>query len=185
VQGDAAFRLNPAHTLRTGFYSSAESTNVTTKDTVLPADPVTGAPIDAPFDVVDANSKVGYLLGVYVQDEWKLTNKLTLNLGIRIDQMYQFVDANQFSPRASLVYKPVDGTTLHFGYARYFTPPSQVIAGPTNLAMFDNTTLQPASCPPPHPEFCNGPVLPERSHYEVAALVRTVFRFDKWNLYRG
>ena len=165
VQGDAAFRLNPAHTLRTGFYSSAESTNVTTKDTVLPVDPVTGAPIDAPFDVVDANSKVGYLIGVYVQDEWKLANKLTLNLGIRFDQMYQFADANQFSPRASLVYKPVDGTTLHFGYARYFTPPSQVIAGPTNLALFDNTTLQPASCPPPHPETCNGPVLPERSHY--------------------
>jgi len=165
VQGDAAFRLNPAHTLRTGFYSSAESTNVTTKDIVLPVDPVTGAPIDAPFDVVDANSKVGYLIGVYVQDEWKLTNKLTLNLGIRFDQMYQFADANQFSPRASLVYKPVDGTTLHFGYARYFTPPSQVIAGPTNLALFDNTTLQPASCPPPHPETCNGPVLPERSHY--------------------
>jgi outer membrane receptor protein involved in Fe transport len=165
VQGDAAFRLNPAHTLRTGFYSSAESTNTTTKDTLLPVNSVTGAPIDTPFDVVDANSKMGYLLGVYVQDEWKLTNKLTLNLGIRFDQMYQFVDANQFSPRASLVYKPVDGTTLHFGYARYFTPPSQVIAGPTNLALFDNTTEAPASCPPPHPVSCNGPVLPERSHY--------------------
>jgi outer membrane receptor protein involved in Fe transport len=165
VQGDAAFRLNPIHTLRTGFYSSAESTQATNKETVLPVDPVTGAPIDAPLDVVDANSKVGYLLGVYVQDEWKLTNKLTLNLGIRFDQMYQFVDANQFSPRANLVYKPVDGTALHFGYARYFTPPSQVIAGPTNLALFDNTTQQAASCPPPHPESCNGPVLPERSHY--------------------
>lgn len=93
VQGDAALRLNPAHTLRTGFYTSAESTQVTTKDTLLPVNPVTGAPIDAPFDVVDANSKPGYLLGVYVQDEWKLTNKLTLNLGIRFDQMYQFVDA--------------------------------------------------------------------------------------------
>jgi len=165
VQGDAAFRLNPAHTLRTGFYTSAESTQVASKDTVLPVDPVTGAPIDAPFDVVDANSKLGYLLGVYVQDEWKLTNKLTLNLGIRFDQMYQFVDANQFSPRASLIYKPVDGTTVHLGYARYFTPPSQVIAGPTNLALFDNTTQQPTSCPPPHPESCNSPVLPERSHY--------------------
>src|SRR5262249_5913961 len=67
--------------------------------------------------------------------------------------------------RASLIYKPVDGTTVHLGYARYFTPPSQVIAGPTNLALFDNTTQQPTSCPPPHPESCNSPVLPERSHY--------------------
>ena len=48
----------------------------------------------------------------YVQDEWKLTNQLTLNYGIRFDQLYQFVNANQFSPRAALVYKPFDGTTL-------------------------------------------------------------------------
>jgi outer membrane receptor protein involved in Fe transport len=43
-----------------------------------------------------------------------------------------------WSPRASLVYKPFGGTTLHAGYARYFTPPSQVLAGPTNVAAFDN-----------------------------------------------
>jgi outer membrane receptor protein involved in Fe transport len=165
VQADAAFRLNPVHTLRTGFVVSGENTQVTTKDTLLPVDPMTGAPIDAPFGVVDSSSKLGWLAGVYLQDAWKLSSKLTLNLGIRFDQMYQYVDANQFSPRANLVYKPVAGTTLHFGYARYFTPPEQVIAAPTNLSLFDNTTQQPASCPPPHPPSCASPVLPERSHY--------------------
>jgi ABC-type uncharacterized transport system substrate-binding protein len=30
-----------------------------------PVDPVTGAPIGRPFDVVDANAKMGYLLGDY------------------------------------------------------------------------------------------------------------------------
>jgi len=125
----------------------------------------TGAP---PFSVVDANSKLGWLLGFYVQDEWKLTDKLTLNLGLRFDQMYQFVDANQFSPRASLEYKPVAGTTLHLGYARYFTPPPQVIATPVNLALYESppaplNVLTP--CQPPQPTPCSSPVLPERSHY--------------------
>ena len=49
--------------------------------------------------------------------------------------MYQYVDANQLSPRVSLTWKPNDGTTFHAGYARNFTPPQQVIAAPTNLAL--------------------------------------------------
>src|SRR5262249_28607393 len=165
MQVDAAFRLNPAHTLRAGFVVTGENTEVTTNDTLLPVDPITRAPIDAPFGVVDSSSKLGWLMGIYVQDEWKLTNKLTLNLGLRFDQMYQYVDANQFSPRANVVDKPLAGTTLHFVYARYFTPPELVLAAPTNLSLFDKATQQPASCPPPHPPSCASPVLPERSHY--------------------
>ena len=57
------------------------------------------------------------------QDEWKITNKLTLNAGLRFDQMWQYVDANQLSPRVSLTWKPFDGTTFHAGYSRNFTPP--------------------------------------------------------------
>ena len=166
------YRLNPAHTIRSGFMVSGESTQLTTNDSILPLDAAGVSPTGAPpLSVTDANSKLGWLLGLYVQDEWKITKQLTLNTGIRFDQMYQFVDANQFSPRVGLEYKPVPGTTIHAGYARYFTPPPQVIAGPTNLALFDNTpggasnVQQPASCPPPHPVSCNSPVLPERSHY--------------------
>jgi outer membrane receptor protein involved in Fe transport len=160
VQGDGAYRLNPQHTLRAGFYASVESTDVSTKDTLVPSDQTS-----APFYVVDATSKLGYLLGVYVQDEWKITNRLTLNSGLRFDQMFQFVDANQLSPRVSLTYKPVDDTTLHIGYARYFTPPPQVVAGPTNLALLDPSAVAPAACPPEKRPACEGPVLPERSHY--------------------
>jgi len=154
IQGDAAYRLNPANTLRSGFFLSGESTRVTTVDTFDSG----GVPVESPFFAVDSTSKLGWLVGFYIQDEWKITNKLTLNLGVRFDQMFQFVDANQLSPRANLVYKPIDGTTLHFGYARYFTPPPQVIATPVNLSLFTNTPLQPAVSQ-------ESPVLPERSHY--------------------
>ncbi|HEX3859033.1 MAG TPA: TonB-dependent receptor, partial [Pseudolabrys sp.] len=97
-------------------------------------------------------------MGAYVQDEWRLTDKLTLNTGLRFDQMFAFTDANQFSPRVNLVYKPLDGTTLHAGYARYFTPPPQVLAGPTNVAAFVPTFTPPDTTQ-------QSPVLPERSHY--------------------
>jgi outer membrane receptor protein involved in Fe transport len=100
-----------------------------------------------------------------VQDEWRLTDKLTLNTGLRFDQMWQFVDANQFSPRVNLVYKPLDTTTVHAGYARYFTPPVQAIATPANFAIF-NGTVNSADPAVTHSD----PMLPERSHvFDVGA----------------
>jgi outer membrane receptor protein involved in Fe transport len=167
TQFDASYEVNNAHTLRAGFTVTAEKTNVTNISTVLPVDPDTGAISPNPFTITDANSLVGWNIGTYVQDQWKLTNQLTLNYGIRFDQLYQFVDANQFSPRAALVYKPFDGITFHAGYARYFTPPMQAQATQSNLALFTNTTNQ--------PEFpLNDPVLPERSHYFDAGVDQKV-----------
>ena len=96
--------------------------------------------IDTPFPITDDVHKVGWLAGVYAQDEWKITDKLTMNAGLRFDQMWQFVNANQLSPRASLTYKPFEGTTFHAGYARYFTPPVLVEAAPANFNLFNNTT---------------------------------------------
>jgi outer membrane receptor protein involved in Fe transport len=157
TQFDASYEMNSAHTLRAGFMITAEKTDVSNISTVFNVDD-TGAAFGAPFAITDTNSLLGWNLGAYVQDEWKLTNQLTLNYGIRFDQLYQFVDANQFSPRAALVYKPFDGTTFHAGYARYFTPPMQAQATQSNLALFTNTTNQPDV---PY----NDPVLPERSNY--------------------
>ena len=163
VQGDAAYRLNAAHTVRAGFISSGEITNVNNTSGVLPVDPNTGDTGTVPFDVIDPVSKVGWLAGFYLQDEWKLTNQLTLNYGFRFDQMWQFVNTNQLSPRVNLVYTPWDGTNIHAGYARYFTPPVQALAGPTNTFAFINTTNQPEV-------LQNSPVLPERSHvFDVGA----------------
>ena len=98
TQFDAAYRLNPEHTLRAGFLVNAEKTNVINTSTVLPVDPTTGAISPTPFAVTDANSLLGLTIGTYVQDEWKLSKTLALNLGVRFDQLYQFVD---FEPSES------------------------------------------------------------------------------------
>ena len=159
IQEDTAWRVGFAHTLRFGFSVSSERTLVNNASVVLPLDAM-GNPIDAPFSVFDSSAKTGWLLGTYLQDEWKITNELTLNAGLRFDQMVQYISANQLSPRVSLTWKPYDGTTFHAGYARNFTPPPQVLAAPTNLTPFlppnPATTQTPAVT-------ANDPVLPERS----------------------
>jgi hypothetical protein len=157
LQGDGAYRIGGGHTLRAGFTASGERTQTVNSSIIEPLD-VDGNPIDAPFGVSDPNSKLGWLAGVYAQDEWKITDLLTLNSGLRFDQMWQFVDTNQLSPRVSIVYKPVNETAFHIGYARYFTPPQQALAVFTNLALYNNTTQQP-SVP------LSSPVRPERANY--------------------
>jgi outer membrane receptor protein involved in Fe transport len=157
IQGDASYVINSAHTLRTGFTVSSEQTAVGNQSLVEPVDSM-GNPIDAPETITDDVSKLGWLAGIYAQDEWKLTDKLTMNYGARFDQMWQYVDANQLSPRINFTYKPFDLTTFHAGYARYFTPPVLVEAAPANIALFNGTTGAPTT---PGTD----PVLPERSNY--------------------
>jgi outer membrane receptor protein involved in Fe transport len=159
MQGDASYVVNAAHTVRAGFTVSAEQAWVDNSSTVQPCMACDGSdPSMAPVTIADDVAKLGWLAGVYAQDEWKITNQLTMNAGLRFDQMWQFTDANQLSPRLSFTYKPFEYTTFHAGYARYFTPPVLVEAAPANIALFANTTGAPAS-------GGNNPVLPERSHY--------------------
>jgi outer membrane receptor protein involved in Fe transport len=159
IQGDGSYKLDGSHTLRAGFFISGEQVAVGNTSLVEPCIICDGSDNGAPFSITDNVSKLGWLAGVYVQDEWKLTNQLTMNYGLRFDQMDQFVSANQFSPRLSFTYKPFEDTTFHAGYARYFTPPVLVEAAPANIALFNNTTAASS------PGALNDPVLPERSHY--------------------
>ena len=190
IQADAAFRVAPDHTLRAGFVTSAEQTNVTDAATVFysgtgPDDTAPNGQLllpkairpascsviltpncyAAPAQVLDRENKLGFLAGVYIQDEWKISSKLTLNTGLRFDQMWQYVDANQLSPRIAAVYKPLDGTVFHAGYARYFTPPPQAVGAPENYALFNGTVAAAEVTPKTVPGLAIAPSLPERSHY--------------------
>jgi outer membrane receptor protein involved in Fe transport len=156
LEFDASERLSNAHTLRGGFAASIEKTQVQDLSTVLPLGP-DGSPLPFPETLDDYRSKIGWNAGGYVQDEWRMSPDLTLNTGVRFDQMNQFVSANQFSPRIVLRYQPVADTTLHAGVSRYFTPPMQAQSTPNNLALFQNTTQQAIPL--------DDPVRPERSTY--------------------
>jgi outer membrane receptor protein involved in Fe transport len=159
IQGDGSYQLNSAHTIRAGFSISGEQVFTGNTSLVEPCTLCDGSDNGAPISITDSVSKLGWLAGVYVQDEWKVTNQFTINAGLRFDQMDQFVSANQLSPRLGFTYKPFENTTFHAGYARYFTPPVLAEAAPTNIALFNNTTGAASA------GANNDPVLPERSNY--------------------
>jgi outer membrane receptor protein involved in Fe transport len=157
LEFDASDRVSDAHTLRAGMTASVEKTQVQDLSTLLPLDP-DGNPLPTPVTLNDYTAKVGWTAGAYVQDEWRIRPDLTLNTGLRFDQMNQFVSANQLSPRIAIMYKPLADTTVHAGVSRYFTPPMQAQATQNNLALFQNTVQQ-AAIP------LDDPVRPERATY--------------------
>lgn len=73
---------------------------------------------ESPYRVYLNNHYSGYRYGVYVQDDFALTDKLTLNAGARFDMNDQI--AGRFSPRAGLIYRPAPETTLKALYGQAF-----------------------------------------------------------------
>ncbi|MFL6726294.1 MAG: TonB-dependent receptor [Sphingomicrobium sp.] len=163
VQADASQTLGSNHTLRFGVFFQNEHTKSNVVSTVLPVDDEGNQTSDVPFTIIDRSSKTGQLYGVYLQDEWALTPKLTLNYGARFDVVRAFTHESQLSPRANLVWRPSPLTTFHIGYARTFTPPPQELISLRDVALFNGTTkeseIQAAD-----------PVKAEREHYVDAGV---------------
>ncbi|MBV9522181.1 MAG: TonB-dependent receptor, partial [Alphaproteobacteria bacterium] len=89
---------------------------------------------------------------------WALSPRLALNYGGRFDIVNAFTNENQLSPRLNLVYRPTGTTTLHAGYARYFTPPPFELVSTATIGKFAGTTGATASTG-------NDPVRAERADY--------------------
>jgi outer membrane receptor protein involved in Fe transport len=158
VQGDGSWKAADTHTLRAGFLAQREHATISTNAQVLPVDN-TGTPTsDQPIGIANGADQVGWLYGVYLQDEWKLTPTVTVNYGVRFDAVDGNTQENQLSPRLNLVWQPNAILTAHAGYARYFTPPP--LAQVNNGAVLSTlgTTAAPAL-------LQNDPVKAERSHY--------------------
>jgi len=163
VQGDFTYQAGDAHTLRGGLLFDTEAARDHNTVAVFAADnvdPDTGEIIaDAPpFTIEDNHSKQGYDSTLYLQDEWKIFNRLTLNFGGRFDRVDAYVHEDQLSPRLSAVYRASDDTAFHAGYARYFIPPPLENVSPTSVSKFDNTTNAAE-------EDTDDPVKSERSNY--------------------
>ena len=158
VQADASEDIGKNHTVRFGTFFQNEHTSSNITSSVLPIDDNGNQTGDVPFAIVDKHSKTGQLYGIYLQDEWKLASKLTLNYGARYDVVRAYTHETQLSPRANLVWNPAPLTTLHVGYARNFTPPPQELIAPSTVALYNGTTKRPEI------QFA-GPVKAEREHY--------------------
>jgi outer membrane receptor protein involved in Fe transport len=168
---DSSYKLTDEHTLRAGFIFTAQHATVDTATLVFPVDDM-GNIGTTPGRIVDNNDKWGYFYGFYLQDEWKPFDQLTINFGGRLDFVNAFVDENQLSPRLNVVYTPWNSTTLHAGYARYFTPPPLETVSQATISKFDDTTNEPAIKK-------DSPTTAERAHYfDVGATQKIV---EGWN----
>ena len=142
LQADARYALTPRHTLRSGMLFSADQTSVQRTSSVLPAtDGVQTS--EQSFNIFDSSGKTGYTYSVYLQDEWQVLPTVTLNIGLRFDGFDAFRTEWQLSPRVNAVWRPTSTTSVHAGYARYFTPPRQEFISSATFAKFANTTAAP------------------------------------------
>ena len=140
LQGDFSLRLGEQHTLRSGVYAQRERFSADTSSTVFAADADGNQTSTTPFVIDDKSNLAGVTYGVYLQDEWRPTQALTVNYGARFDHTSAVVNEKQLSPRFGLVYDLTHDTRLHFGYSRYFTPPPTEKIDTTSVAKFIGTT---------------------------------------------
>ncbi|MGH8048182.1 MAG: TonB-dependent receptor [Chthoniobacterales bacterium] len=160
---DLVYQLGDYHTLRGGVLFQWGKVGEQDSIVAFPVegdDDAEGAPIlDEPNPPYNTDqSKWTTSIAVYLQDEWKITPQVTLNYGVRFEQVDAYVSEFQFSPRVNLVYQPVKQVAIHAGYARYFAPPPLQSVSPATINAFAGTTNAPDN-------FINDPVKSERSDY--------------------
>ena len=168
VQLDALYRIADKHNLRGGVFASVERTQTALNSLVLPSDVFGNQLGTVPISIYDKAAKTGYLYGVYLQDEWSLTDKLTLNYGLRFDGVDAYTKETQLSPRINLNYEADELTSLHAGFARNFTPPPQELVAGRTLAQYANTVKASEVTQ-------NDPVRAERENYYDVGITRKLF----------
>jgi outer membrane receptor protein involved in Fe transport len=169
LQAEGSYRLNEDHTLRGGILITGEHVTSNTSSDVLAqtGTDASGNPIYATntTTIVDNSAKGSYSFSAYAQDEWRALDTVTVNPGIRYDLVNGYTSGSQFSPRLNTVWKATPSTTVHAGYASYFTPPPQEFVSTTDLALFTNTSAQPAVTQ-------NDPIKNERAQYLDAGVTQ-------------
>ncbi len=139
LQGDASWRVGGGHTVRFGGFVQHDHTTSSTLTTVFPVNDA-GLADAPPITIGEAGTRQAVMLSAYVQDEWQLSGKVTVNYGARFDYYDAYARENQLSPRVNLVWQPDAPTTLHIGYARYFSPPPFELVAGASVAQFVGTS---------------------------------------------
>jgi outer membrane receptor protein involved in Fe transport len=108
----SAYRASDRHALKFGVDLQQE--NLRSNDLIRMA----GAP-----DFVDDAAARGTQTGIYVEDKWSATQRLSVNAGLRYDHSTGYVGGAQLSPRLEINDEIAHGTVLHAYYGRLYAAP--------------------------------------------------------------
>jgi outer membrane receptor protein involved in Fe transport len=167
IQADVSYQWGDAHVVRAGVLADTSRAGANNNTFVYAIDPVTGNPVGNPIEIDDEHSKRAYDYDVYLQDQWQLTEKLTLNYGLRFEGVQAYTHDNALCPRFNIVYQLNKDTAFHAGYARYFDPPDLLNVTPGTVRRFNGTTNTPD-------RDTNDPVKVEKSHYVDVGIDREI-----------
>lgn len=124
VQGDYTMRLGDSHLVQLG-------TRVTGSQTAGVIN-VIGTNQSSPPPTVsatDSSTVHDFIEGVYVQDQWTLSDQVVVNAGLRFEAAQVYYNPtdiphyDQWEPRIGVNYMPVQGTKLHAFYGHLYDFP--------------------------------------------------------------
>ncbi len=97
------------------------------------------SPVEVSGPISFAERKTGGQIGLYFQDSVQLTNRLTVDAGLRFDRYSLARSDFHFSPRLNVAYRFLStDTVLHGSYNHFFVPPAieNVLASSAGLSRF-------------------------------------------------
>ena len=146
VQVEAVYELATAHTLRGGVVGSWSRTKSLERAQVIAVDGLGRQLTDQPRTLIDDTRLATQKKSIFAQDEWRPIADVTVNLGLRFDDVQAVQHDSRLSPRVNAVWTFPAGATLHAGYARYF------LAAPTDGAGETPKDFAGTSAAPPTPQ---------------------------------
>ncbi|MDR3708575.1 MAG: TonB-dependent receptor [Capsulimonadaceae bacterium] len=136
--GDESFQFTPGSQLALDALASAapqllpSDSSVSSTSTDVYGNPVVTTHSDSVAPTLSIH-KQGYYGAVYAQDAWKMTSKLAVNYGLRVDSYQQRYDVSdgsttginstELSPRLNMAYAFVPTTVLRLSYNRLVSQP--------------------------------------------------------------
>jgi len=189
--------IRGAHTLKFGVDYNYVSADSVTQDNL---NGTFVFPTDLPFDAANPRSyperlsirvggplenfQINHNTSVFVQDDWKVNPKLTLNLGVRYDDETISADNNNISPRLGFAYDLTGDakTVVRGGYGFFYqNTPFELISafrtsGPFSTSFVRNFPLNAADPGPRAGNFPTDPTLrngPTINRALIASIVGT------------
>lgn len=157
VRLDYSYIPNHQHLIKTGFQIDRTQAINKTFLYAFQRDPVTLDPTGSVINLRGDNRLIGWREEFWVQDQWTPADQVTVNIGVRYDQIQYQYNEGQLSPRVGVTYKASQSNVFHAFYGRMFTPPNLEAISFSRLNTI-GTTAEPEN-------LTNNKTRAERAHY--------------------